>query len=43
MLKRKKGPAAEQNAAEVKDFLDMILPGVVKFSNDHYICGAASQ
>ncbi len=39
MLKRKKGPAAEQNAAEVKDFLDMILPGVVKFSNDHYICG----
>lgn len=38
MLKRKKR-GEEQSGIAVKDFLDMILPGVVKFSNDHYICG----
>ena len=38
MFKKKASPekAAE---IEVKDFLDMILPGVVRFNNDHYICG----
>ena len=32
---------AEVSAAEpmIKDFLDMIAPGIIKFNTDHYICG----
>ena len=25
--------------AQIKSFLDMIAPSVIKFSTDHYICG----
>lgn len=31
--------AAQQEEIITKDFFDMILPGVVKFYSDHYICG----
>ena len=41
MSKKKKKKISPEKAEEmaVKDFFDMILPGVVKFMNDHYICG----
>jgi len=25
--------------AKIKDFLDMIAPGIIKFQTDHFICG----
>ncbi len=25
--------------AKIKDFLDMVAPGIIKFSTDHFICG----
>ncbi len=39
MFKKKKISPERADEIEVKDFLDMILPGVVRFNNDHYICG----
>jgi len=24
---------------KIKDFLDMIAPGIIKFQTDHFICG----
>lgn len=36
MVSKKTLPAQE---AHIKDFLDMIAPGVIKFNVDHYICG----
>lgn len=39
MIKKRKISPERAAEIEVKDFLDMILPGVVKFMNDHYICG----
>lgn len=39
MFKKKKISPERAAEIEVKDFLDMILPGVVRFNNDHYICG----
>ena len=40
MFQKKKKDSPEQlEAIAVKDFFDMILPGVVKFMSDHYICG----
>ena len=42
MFQKKKNNSPEQlEAIAVKDFFDMILPGVVKFMSDHYICGDA--
>ena len=42
MFQKKKKDSPEQlEAIAVKDFFDMILPGVVKFMSDHYICGDA--
>ena len=39
-MKRKKAKSIElSEEMAVKDFFDMILPGVVKFMSDHYICG----
>ncbi len=35
--KRKTVPSAED--AKIKDFLDMISPGIIKFNVDHFICG----
>lgn len=40
MLRRKREPTPEElEEIAVKDFFDMILPGTIKFYNDHYICG----
>ncbi len=39
MRKRKALSQEQAEAIAVKDFFDMILPGVVKFQSDHYICG----
>lgn len=39
MFKKRKLSPERAAEIEVKDFLDMILPGAVKFMNDHYICG----
>ena len=32
---------ADLSTAEpkIKDFLDMIAPGIIKFNTDHFICG----
>ena len=39
MRKRKAHSQEQAESIAVKDFFDMILPGVVKFQSDHYICG----
>jgi len=31
--------SAPRDDAHVQEFLDMISPSVVKFNNDHFICG----
>lgn len=36
---RKKKTAAPAEDAKIKDFLDMIAPGIIKFNVDHFICG----
>ncbi|WP_312640948.1 ATP-binding protein [Hydrogenoanaerobacterium sp.] len=30
---------APVDAVKIKDFLDMIAPGIIKFNTDHFICG----
>ena len=41
MFKRKKKElsAAQIEAVETKDYFDRIVPGIIKFYTDHYICG----
>lgn len=36
---RKKQAAVPAEDVKIKDFLDMIAPGVIKFNTDHFICG----
>ena len=36
---RKKKIVMSAEDAKIKDFLDMIAPGVIKFNVDHFICG----
>ena len=36
---RKKQAAAPVEDAKIKDFLDMIAPGIIKFNTDHFVCG----
>lgn len=36
---RKKKTVTLAEDAEIKDFLDMIAPGIIKFNVDHFICG----
>ncbi len=36
-IRKKEMPEAE--SARIKDFLDMIAPGIIKFNTDHFICG----
>ena len=38
-MSRKKTKQEKQERLAVKDFFDRILPGVLKFYSDHYICG----
>jgi hypothetical protein len=35
----KKAPTKEASPTHLHDFIDMILPGAVKFQTDHYLCG----
>ena len=39
MFKKKELSAAQIEAVETKDFFDRIVPGMIKFYTDHYICG----
>jgi hypothetical protein len=41
MFRKKKRVLTPEEAEEIrtKDFFDCILPGVIKFQNDHYIIG----
>lgn len=36
---RKKKAVTMAEDAKIKDFLDMIAPGIIKFNVDHFICG----
>lgn len=36
---RKKKTLISAEDAKIKDFLDMIAPGIIKFNVDHFICG----
>jgi Type IV secretory pathway, VirB4 components len=37
--KIRKKEAEPVEAVKIKDFLDMIAPGIIKFNTDHFICG----
>ena len=39
MAKRPKSKTSAFEDARIKEFLDMIAPGIVKFSSDHFLCG----
>ncbi len=40
MFKKKRNcPQTQIEAVETKDFFDRIVPGVIRFYTDHYICG----
>ena len=39
--KQRKKKAPPKAVPKVKDFLDLIAPGAVKFNTDHFICGSA--
>ena len=39
MFKKKELSAAQIEAVETKDFFDRIMPGIIRFYTDHYICG----
>ena len=36
---RKKNSAVPMENTKIKDFIDMIAPGIIKFNTDHFICG----
>ena len=38
-MSRKKKKEEKQERLAIKDFFDRVLPGVLKFYSDHYICG----
>ena len=39
MAKKSKTQSTLSEDGKIKDFLDMIAPGIIKFNVDHYICG----
>ena len=39
MVKQTKPKAPLKEDTKIKDFLDMIAPGIIKFQTDHFICG----
>lgn len=39
--KQRKKKAPPKAVPKIKDFLDLIAPGAVKFNTDHFICGSA--
>ena len=36
-IRKKEIPEAERT--KIKDFLDMVAPGIIKFNTDHFVCG----
>lgn len=36
---RNKNQAVSVEDTKIKDFLDMVAPGIIKFNTDHFICG----
>jgi len=36
---RKRTGSVSTEDAKIKDFLDMIAPGIIKFQTNHFICG----
>lgn len=39
MARKAKLKSPRQEDVRIKDFLDMIAPGIIKFQTDHFICG----
>ncbi len=39
MDKHSKKSATPAQEAQIKEFLDMISPGIIKFNVDHFLCG----
>lgn len=39
MAKQSKSKVPAFEDAKIKDFLDMIAPGIIKFQTDHFVCG----
>lgn len=39
MSKIRKKEIPETENVKIKDFLDMIAPGIIKFNTDHFVCG----
>ncbi len=39
MVKQTKPKVPLREEAKIKDFIDMITPGIIKFQTDHFICG----
>lgn len=39
MSKIRKKESPKEECTRIKDFLDMIAPGIIKFNTDHFICG----
>ena len=39
MARKRNSQSPPQEDAKIKDFLDMIAPGIIKFNTDHFICG----
>ena len=39
MFKKRELSAAQIEAVETKNYFDRIVPGIIKFYTDHYICG----
>lgn len=39
MVKQTKPKVPLREDTKIKEFLDMIAPGIIKFQTDHFICG----
>jgi hypothetical protein len=39
MARKRKPQSPPQEDVKIKDFLDMIAPGIIKFNTDHFLCG----
>ncbi|AMJ41504.1 VirB4 family type IV secretion system protein [Anaerotignum propionicum] len=39
MIKQTKPKVPQKEDTKIKDFIDMIAPGIIKFQTDHFICG----
>ncbi|MPM21684.1 hypothetical protein SDC9_68129 [bioreactor metagenome] len=39
MVKQTRPKVPLREDTQIKEFLDMIAPGIIKFQTDHFICG----